>query len=144
MTTTPLTVNARAAERLRFFESELECFVGPYELDKALATGEYFLLDCRSAESFGREHIRGAVHIPRAELERRIREVPKNKIVVAYCSDITCQSSKKAAIILLKNGYEDVQVLYGGLESWKHKGFETENGAAAQTAPPAANPLRVR
>jgi 3-mercaptopyruvate sulfurtransferase SseA len=44
------------------------------------------VVDVRDAGSFQAEHIKGAINIPFAELEKRFAEFPKNKLIVAYCS----------------------------------------------------------
>ncbi|HEV3469492.1 MAG TPA: rhodanese-like domain-containing protein [Pyrinomonadaceae bacterium] len=56
------------------------------ELDEALKDGRAVALDVRPAEAFEEGHIRGAVSIPEEEVVGRAGELPKDKLVVAYCA----------------------------------------------------------
>ena len=56
------------------------------ELAAALKEGRAVALDVRPAEAFEEEHIPGAVSIPEEEVAARAGELPKDKLVVAYCA----------------------------------------------------------
>lgn len=56
------------------------------ELAEALKEGRAVALDVRPAEAFEEEHIAGAVSIPEEEVKERAGELPKDKLVVAYCA----------------------------------------------------------
>ena len=56
------------------------------ELSKALKEGRAVIVDVRPAEAFEEEHIAGAVSIPEEEVKERAGELPKDKLVVAYCT----------------------------------------------------------
>lgn len=56
------------------------------ELAAALKQGRAVAVDVRPAEAFEEEHIRGALSIPEAEVVERAGELPKDKLVVAYCA----------------------------------------------------------
>lgn len=83
----------------------------------------YTILDIRTVEEFTNQHkdywrnighIRGAMNIPLAELEKKIPELDKNRETLIYAFS----SSKEvfeAAALLEKNGFTKVSVLYGGL-----------------------------
>lgn len=53
---------------------------------KLFDEGEAFFIDTRSADSYALEHIKGAVNIPVDAIEQRLKEVPKDKTIIAYCS----------------------------------------------------------
>ncbi len=53
---------------------------------KAFDAGDAIFVDARSADSYKVEHIKGAVNIPVAELEKRYKELPENKTIIVYCS----------------------------------------------------------
>jgi rhodanese-related sulfurtransferase len=110
-----------------FLEAKLATEIGPHEAQKALAAGTAVLLDVRSADSRAKKFIPGSLHVPRADLEKRLAEVPKDKTVIAYCSDIGCQASLKATIVLRKNGV-DAKHLIGGIDFWQQKGNKVESG----------------
>ena len=56
------------------------------ELAAALEEGRAVALDVRPVEAFEEEHIAGAVSIPEEEVTSRAGELPKDKLVVAYCA----------------------------------------------------------
>jgi rhodanese-related sulfurtransferase len=107
-----------------FLEAKLATEIGPHEAQEEVEAGRALLLDVRSAESHGKVAIPGAMHIPRKELVARLKELPKDKIIVPYCSDLGCQSSLKATIELRKNGF-DARHMVGGIKFWQEKGYPT-------------------
>ncbi|MEP6924975.1 MAG: rhodanese-like domain-containing protein [Pyrinomonadaceae bacterium] len=44
------------------------------------------IVDTRDKDSFAQEHIKGAINIPIAEFENRLKELPADKQIIAYCS----------------------------------------------------------
>ena len=56
------------------------------ELRDAVASGSAFIVDVRPAVSYKENHIKGAVHIPLEEVATRLGELPRDKIIVTYCS----------------------------------------------------------
>lgn len=105
-----------------FLEAKLATEIGPHEALEEVEADRAVLLDVRSAESHAKHAITGALHIPRKELGNRWKELPKNKVIAAYCSDIGCQSSLKATIELRKHGL-DARHLVGGIAFWQEKGY---------------------
>jgi len=43
------------------------------------------IIDVRAAASFDEGHIAGAISFPEADVDIRVNELPKDKLVVAYC-----------------------------------------------------------
>jgi 3-mercaptopyruvate sulfurtransferase SseA len=60
--------------------------VSAAEVRQALAKGEAVLVDVRGKESYDASHAQGAISIPLAEIESRAGELPKDKLVVTYCT----------------------------------------------------------
>mgnify|MGYP006279345385 CR=1 FL=1 len=91
--------------------------------------GEPFaLVDTLGEESYGEEHIPGAVNLPLDSIVRRARnEVDANIPVVTYCASYTCEASTLAARKLVDTGFDKVFDFKGGLEVWKKAGFDTES-----------------
>lgn len=56
------------------------------EVKRLAETGEVLIVDVRGKEAYDVEHAEGAVSIPLQELEARISELPKNKLIAAYCT----------------------------------------------------------
>jgi hypothetical protein len=56
------------------------------ELQPLLARGEAVLVDTRPAGAFAQSHVAGALNIPLAEVDKRYGELPKDKLIAAYCT----------------------------------------------------------
>ena len=56
------------------------------ELRDMLDRNEAVVIDVRNEASYNAGHIRGAKLIPEAEVVNHIDELPKNKLIVTYCS----------------------------------------------------------
>jgi rhodanese-related sulfurtransferase len=107
-----------------FLEAKLATEIGPHEAQEEAEAGRAVFLDVRSHESHAKVAIPGSIHIPRKELSKRLVDLPKNQTVVAYCSDLGCQSSLKATIELRRNGF-DAKHMVGGIRFWQEKGYDT-------------------
>jgi rhodanese-related sulfurtransferase len=44
------------------------------------------LVDVRGKDAYDLEHAEGAISIPYADLESRLAELPKDKLIAAYCT----------------------------------------------------------
>jgi rhodanese-related sulfurtransferase len=107
-----------------YFATKIEAEWGPYDLKHALESnpGKIVVLDTRTPDAFAEEHIKGAINIPEAELDKRLKELPKNKEVVPYCWNITCHLATRVALKLAQKGYR-VHELAGGIANWKASDF---------------------
>ncbi len=56
------------------------------EARQALAKGEAVLVDVRPKESYDASHAQGAISLPLSELGSRAGELPKDKLVITYCT----------------------------------------------------------
>ena len=56
------------------------------ELKDMLAKNAAVVIDVRNEQSYKVAHIKGATLIPEAEVVKRSDELPKNKLIVTYCS----------------------------------------------------------
>jgi 3-mercaptopyruvate sulfurtransferase SseA len=56
------------------------------ELKDLLAKNEALVIDVRNQASYDMGHIRGSRLIPEAEVASHIDELPRNKLIVTYCS----------------------------------------------------------
>ncbi len=72
------------------------------------------LLDVRTGEEYGDEHLPGAVNIPVDDLAARLGEVPQQHPVVVYCR--SGNRSARAARTLIDKGYQ-VRDL-GPMDAW--------------------------
>lgn len=72
---------------------------------KKIEAGRATLLDVRPLEEWEAGHLPGAVHIPLAELPRRLNELPKKPEVVAYCRGPFCPMAITAVGVLRDAGF---------------------------------------
>ena len=93
------------------------------ELLRRLERGDdVIVLDVRPAEEFAAGHLPPAISIPLAELRRRLRELPRDKEVVAYCRGRYCAFAHKAVRVLRQAGLR-ARRLEDGLPEWKAAGL---------------------
>ena len=60
--------------------------ITPAELSDLLAKNQGVVIDVRNEASYNAGHIRGAKLIPEADVVNRMKELPKDKLIVTYCS----------------------------------------------------------
>jgi rhodanese-related sulfurtransferase len=56
------------------------------EAREALAKGTAVLVDVRGADAYQAEHAKGALSVPLAEVAGRTGELPKDKLIITYCT----------------------------------------------------------
>ncbi|MEO6391650.1 MAG: rhodanese-like domain-containing protein [Pyrinomonadaceae bacterium] len=71
----PLTPAADGVPRISVADAKL-----------AVDKGEAVIVDARPADAYRQEHIKGSINIPSNEAAARIAELPKGKLLIAYCS----------------------------------------------------------
>jgi rhodanese-related sulfurtransferase len=86
---------------------------------------DLLVLDVRPPEEYAAGHVPGAVSVPVAELKRRLKELPKNKEIVAYCRGSFCAFAPEAARYLDRKGYR-TRILDAGLPDWEAAGLPVE------------------
>ncbi|MBI1778356.1 MAG: metalloregulator ArsR/SmtB family transcription factor [Proteobacteria bacterium] len=92
------------------------------ELARRLKAGLVTVLDVRPADEFGAGHVPRAVNIPLRELARRLRDLPKDREIVAYCRGPYCVLAFEAVALLRQRGYT-VRRLEDGYPEWKAAGL---------------------
>lgn len=97
------------------------------ELRQLMRDGDVTVVDVRPAQEFEAGHIPGALSVPVRELKRRLREIPKNREVIAYCRGRYCVYSLEAVTLLRKQGYRARRVDQG-LPDWRAAGLPVESG----------------
>jgi rhodanese-related sulfurtransferase len=105
-------------------KDELEAVPAPELLSRA-RKGLVTVLDVRPPEEFAAGHVPGAVNIPIRDLEKRLKELPKGKEVVAYCRGPYCLMSYDAVALLRKKGMK-ARRLEAGLPEWRVAGHPVE------------------
>jgi protein-disulfide isomerase/rhodanese-related sulfurtransferase len=89
-------------------------------------------VDVRSHEDFQKARIAGAVNIPVSEVERHVKDLPRNKTIVLYeaghgSGNDSCAVSKAAARVLLARGFQKVKVYQDGLHAWEKEGLPLQH-----------------
>jgi rhodanese-related sulfurtransferase/biotin operon repressor len=104
----------------RRFMSE-EAMVSREELARLLAEGRVHLIDVRPPAEFEQGHLAGAVSVPVDKLEERLQELPRDRLIVAYCRGEYCLFAGEAVALLRQYGYNAVR-LEGGWPEWLVEG----------------------
>ncbi|HEY0380479.1 MAG TPA: rhodanese-like domain-containing protein [Pyrinomonadaceae bacterium] len=56
------------------------------EVRDALANGTAVVYDVRPAEAYQQNHIKGSISLPLQDIEKRLGEFPRDKMIITYCS----------------------------------------------------------
>lgn len=95
--------------------------VGPAELLALASGGLVTVLDVRPAEEYAQGHIPEALNVPLDNLKSRLRSLPANQEVIAYCRGPWCVLSFEAVRMLRKAGFK-ARRLQDGLPEWRRAG----------------------
>lgn len=95
------------------------------ELLKLAKKGNVTVLDVRPNDEYEAGHISGALNVPLSDLQKHLKELPKNKEVVAYCRGPYCVLAYEAVEQLRKKGYK-VRRLEEGYPEWQSSGLPVE------------------
>jgi rhodanese-related sulfurtransferase len=97
----------------------------PELLDRA-RDGLVTVIDVRPPEEYVQGHIAGALNIPLDRLETRLRELPRNRKIVAYCRGPWCVLSFEA-VARLRDAGREARRLEDGLPEWRRAGLPIES-----------------
>jgi len=89
-------------------------------LSKEIEDGDCVLLDVRERHEFESSHIPLAVLVPLSQIGEAAGGLDPRTKVVVYCR--SGSRSRKAAELLVSKGFQDVNVLEGGLKGWSAAG----------------------
>lgn len=97
------------------------------ELIKLVRKGEAMVIDVRPETEFAAGHIPGAVNVPLDVLPKRLKTLPKDQEIVAYCRGPYCMFALEAVTALRKKGYR-ARRLEEGFPEWKAGHLPVEEG----------------
>ncbi len=100
------------------------------ELAERLGRGDVTVIDVRPAPEYEAGHIAGARSVPLDELTERLRELPRDAEVVAYCRGAYCVFADDAVRELRRRGFR-ARRLEDGFPEWRRAGRPVEGGAVA-------------
>jgi rhodanese-related sulfurtransferase/DNA-binding transcriptional ArsR family regulator len=96
--------------------------IGFDELKARLKADAVIVVDVRPAEEYAAGHIAGAISIPHDQLAERMRELPKDKEIVAYCRGPYCVFADEA-VAALSGKRRKARRLEAGFPEWKNAGL---------------------
>ncbi len=116
-------------ERYRFLKRLRMARVSVDELYRLMDSGaQPLVVDVRtqSARMLEPRRIRGALHVPLHAVEQHVKELPRDRDIILYCTCPNEVSAAEAAKVLLNSGFTRVRPLHGGLEAWIAAGYAVE------------------
>jgi rhodanese-related sulfurtransferase/DNA-binding HxlR family transcriptional regulator len=133
-----VALRSLAAERLPGVKGLVEAYLGSREGLEAISADELLarlrageplvVVDVRPTAEYQAAHVAGAVSIPLEELEQRLRELPRDREIVAYCRGPYCAFAPEAVRTLREHGYT-ARHLAEGLPEWSAAGRTVESAA---------------
>ena len=92
------------------------------DLLERVRDGLVTVLDVRPPEEFAQGHVVGALNVPLDRLEERLKDLPPDREVVAYCRGPWCVLSFEAVARLREAGFA-ARRLQDGLPEWRRAGL---------------------
>lgn len=131
-------------ERARFYSMLRMARISVSDLSKLIDEGAApLIVDVRSSTAIGLEprRIPGALHVPLLEVEQHVRELPRDREIVSYCTCPNEASAAQVAKLLMNSGFKRVRPLDGGLEAWIAAGYAVDRFPVSPTQPVASQIL---
>jgi rhodanese-related sulfurtransferase len=97
------------------------------DLLKLARSRQVIILDTRPPGEYAAGHIAGAISVPVGELQRRLRQLPRDHEYVAYCRGPYCVYADRAVEILRSKGRR-ARRLIEGFPEWKAAGLPIQTG----------------
>ena len=104
--------------------SDLEA-VGRDELLRLLEDESVTVVDVRPALEYRQGHILRAHSLPLEDLEQRLRDLPRDREIVAYCRGPFCVYADEALRVLKRQGFR-ARRLTDGFPEWRAAGLPVE------------------
>jgi rhodanese-related sulfurtransferase len=92
-------------------------------------SGAAVFIDARHEFDYKLGHIRGSINIPLNTYETAkvgLDTIPKSRLLVAYCDGAECNSSIELSVKLMKDGYTNIKMFFGGWREWSASNLPTE------------------
>lgn len=93
--------------------------------------GKALFIDARHEDEFLLGHIKGAISLPLDTLDKnpaRLRAIPKDALIVTYCSGEECALSTDLGFKLAALGYRNVRIFFSGWLEWQRVKLPVETG----------------
>jgi rhodanese-related sulfurtransferase len=102
--------------------------VSPAEAVRLINREKAVVIDVCEAAEFAAGHVVGSRNVPLAQLATS-KDLPSNKKLPLIVVCASGMRSQKASAALVKMGYEQTQVLAGGLRAWREASLPVETKA---------------
>jgi rhodanese-related sulfurtransferase len=103
--------------------------VEPAEARRLAERKAVVVVDARDAQDYAAGHVAGSISLPYHQFTARYPEVagelPRDRPLLIYCYGSSCGLSMRLAKRLLKEGYDDLTVVEGGIAAWERAGYPT-------------------
>lgn len=119
-------------QRSRFYKKLRMARISVGELYELIQAGSSpVIIDVRSATARQLEPrwIPGALHIPLQDAARHLKEIPRDKDIILYCTCPNEATAARVAKILMNHNLKRVRPLHGGLDAWVAAGYTVEKSA---------------
>jgi rhodanese-related sulfurtransferase len=114
--------------RRKFFEDGVPvAAVDRAKLLQRVRGNEAIIIDVRPQEEYVAGHIANALPMPLDELQKRLKDLPRSKEIVAYCRGPFCVLAKEAVDLLRARGYRASR-LEDSVQDWLAHGFPVATG----------------
>lgn len=119
-------------ERSRFYKMLRMARISVEDLYALIQAGAApTVVDVRSftARELEPRWIPGALHVPLQDVASHLKDLPRDREIVLYCTCPSEATAARVAKILMNHGFKRVRPLHGGLDAWVAAGY------AVDTAP---------
>jgi membrane protein DedA with SNARE-associated domain/rhodanese-related sulfurtransferase len=113
-------------ERRRFYKMLRMARISVADLYELIQAGSSpLIVDVRSitARELEPRWIPGALHVPLQDMAHRLKELPRDREIILYCTCPSEASAARVAKVLMNHGFKRVRPLLGGLDAWVAAGY---------------------
>ncbi|MHC4608652.1 MAG: rhodanese-like domain-containing protein [Planctomycetota bacterium] len=121
--------NAARSDGLPWVDERYHAHIEIDEVKALQDSGEASLVDARRPREYGKRRLAGAINIPATELNRKetldrlMRSVPTEGLVVIYCDSDMCEAANDVYEFMLPFGYrkENLRICTDGWEKIRER-----------------------
>jgi len=92
--------------------------------------GRALFIDTRYKYEFQQSHIKGAANLPfrssMDEIFEFLTDLSHQQIIITYCNNPSCDTSRRLAAFLLNRSFENVFIFLAGFDAWKENNLPVE------------------
>jgi membrane protein DedA with SNARE-associated domain/rhodanese-related sulfurtransferase len=125
-------------ERSRFYKLLRMARITVAELYELIEGGKApLIIDVRSptARALEPHWIPGALHISLPDVDVHLKDLPRDRDIILYCTCPSEASAARVAKILMNQGFKRVRPLHGGLDAWVAAGHRVAKAPVTPEPP---------